>query len=61
MNTNFKVYKYNVLYNVILFRSVYYDPFLAAAATADSNYRLQVNKRFVFLPIAMSVPLLINI
>ncbi|XP_047528063.1 RNA binding protein fox-1 homolog 1-like isoform X5 [Vanessa atalanta] len=23
-------------------RSVYYDPFLAAAATADSNYRLQV-------------------
>lgn len=61
MNTNFKVYKYNVLYNVISFRSVYYDPFLAAAATADSNYRLQVNKRFVFLPIAMSVPLLINI
>ncbi|XP_013146030.1 PREDICTED: RNA binding protein fox-1 homolog 2, partial [Papilio polytes] len=25
------------------FYSVYYDPFLAAAATADSNYRLQVN------------------
>lgn len=25
-----------------LIYSVYYDPFLAAAATADSNYRLQV-------------------
>ncbi|XP_052737785.1 RNA binding protein fox-1 homolog 3 isoform X7 [Bicyclus anynana] len=25
-------------------RSVYYDPFLAAAATADSNYRLQAAK-----------------
>ncbi|XP_069365259.1 RNA binding protein fox-1 homolog 3 isoform X7 [Maniola hyperantus] len=25
-------------------RSVYYDPFLAAAATADSNYRLQATK-----------------
>lgn len=28
--------------NGLFLRSVYYDPFLAAAATADSNYRLQV-------------------
>lgn len=39
----------------ILFHSVYYDPFLAAAATADSNYRLQVNESlFVLLLIIVS-------
>lgn len=39
----------------ILFHSVYYDPFLAAAATADSNYRLQVNESlFVLLLIIVT-------
>lgn len=44
--------------------SVYYDPFLAAAATADSNYRLQVkitNETFYTYKVHYDFPIPFNI